>query len=328
MPHDGQPIRNLVFCGGGVKGVAYVGAIEVLEERGILSGVKRVAGASAGAITAGLLAAGADAQSFTKLFRAISFPSFVREKCAWLSEPLRLHRHYGLHSGDPLVEWLSEAVGMLTLTSLGEKKPDVTLGELHRAALSGKPVRHFFGIGSNLTAQLPEVFSADTTPDVTLVQAMRASASFPVVFQPYLLGKSLYVDGGITWNYPIDLFDGDYTRRTRGRPAPEHTGDRTMGFALGAMGNVADVAPPHPVAIGDLQEFAQALIAFTLDESTRLHTSRHGAERTIVIDDLGVSTTDFDITSAKEDALIDSGRKATAAWLDAHASPVPSLPAS
>jgi NTE family protein len=51
--------RNLVFEGGGVKGIAYAGAIEVLEKESILSDIKRVAGTSAGAITAALLASGA-----------------------------------------------------------------------------------------------------------------------------------------------------------------------------------------------------------------------------------------------------------------------------
>ena len=51
--------RNLVFEGGGVKGIAYAGAIGVLERKGILKDIRRAGGASAGAITAALLAAGA-----------------------------------------------------------------------------------------------------------------------------------------------------------------------------------------------------------------------------------------------------------------------------
>ena len=42
--------RNLVFEGGGVKGIAYVGALEVLDQEGILKDIKRVAGTSAGAM--------------------------------------------------------------------------------------------------------------------------------------------------------------------------------------------------------------------------------------------------------------------------------------
>ena len=48
--------RNLIFEGGGVKGIAYVGALQVLEEHGILSDVVRVGGTSAGAINSVLLA--------------------------------------------------------------------------------------------------------------------------------------------------------------------------------------------------------------------------------------------------------------------------------
>ena len=47
--------RNLVFEGGGVKGIAYVGALQVLEEKKILPGIIRVGGTSAGAINAVLV---------------------------------------------------------------------------------------------------------------------------------------------------------------------------------------------------------------------------------------------------------------------------------
>src|SRR5215218_4145686 len=50
------PFQNLVIEGGGVKGTAYAGAFEVLEQQGILDQVGPVAGTSAGAITATLVA--------------------------------------------------------------------------------------------------------------------------------------------------------------------------------------------------------------------------------------------------------------------------------
>ena len=54
MP-DAYRFRNLVFEGGGVKGVAYVGALNELHKRGILDSIERVGGTSAGAINAVLL---------------------------------------------------------------------------------------------------------------------------------------------------------------------------------------------------------------------------------------------------------------------------------
>ncbi len=50
--------ENLVFEGGGVKGLAFCGALEVLEEKDVMKNIKRLVGSSAGAITAGLLACG------------------------------------------------------------------------------------------------------------------------------------------------------------------------------------------------------------------------------------------------------------------------------
>ena len=51
-------IENLVFKGGGVLGIAYAGAIEILENEGILTQVQRTAGTSAGAVAAALISLG------------------------------------------------------------------------------------------------------------------------------------------------------------------------------------------------------------------------------------------------------------------------------
>lgn len=50
--------RNLIFEGGGVKGIAYIGAMQILHNRGILPDIRRVGGTSAGAINALLFALG------------------------------------------------------------------------------------------------------------------------------------------------------------------------------------------------------------------------------------------------------------------------------
>lgn len=50
--------RNLVMEGGGIRGIAYGGALAELEKQGVLAGIQRVGGTSAGAIQAALLAVG------------------------------------------------------------------------------------------------------------------------------------------------------------------------------------------------------------------------------------------------------------------------------
>ena len=68
--------RNLVFEGGGVKGLAYAGATRVLEERGILKDIQRVAGASAGAINALLMALGYSSDEQLAILKSTDFDEF------------------------------------------------------------------------------------------------------------------------------------------------------------------------------------------------------------------------------------------------------------
>ena len=58
-PND---IEYLALEGGGGKGYAFLGALEILEEKGVLAQIKGFAGASAGAIAAMLLSIGYDSK--------------------------------------------------------------------------------------------------------------------------------------------------------------------------------------------------------------------------------------------------------------------------
>jgi NTE family protein len=38
-----------------------------------------------------------------------------------------------------------------------------------------------------------------------LAEAVTASGAFPSLFQPVVIGDDIYIDGGVTNNYPIEL---------------------------------------------------------------------------------------------------------------------------
>jgi hypothetical protein len=76
MPTDNYPYKNLVFEGGGVKGVAYAGVFEVLEQRQITPQIESVAGTSAGAITATMMALNYSADEFLKIMTTLNFEKF------------------------------------------------------------------------------------------------------------------------------------------------------------------------------------------------------------------------------------------------------------
>src|SRR5689334_19675494 len=98
---DHMPVRNLVFQGGGVKGIAYVGVLGALEEAGALATVTRVAGTSAGAITAALVACGATAADLSDALTHTSFSSFCDGHGGILGDADRLLQSgFGIHPGE------------------------------------------------------------------------------------------------------------------------------------------------------------------------------------------------------------------------------------
>ncbi len=71
-------IRNLAFSGGGTKGLMYTGAYEALDETGVLKDVEEIAGSSAGALIATLIACGVEAKFLTSILRTKPFNEFSR----------------------------------------------------------------------------------------------------------------------------------------------------------------------------------------------------------------------------------------------------------
>ena len=97
--HPEHKYECLVFKGGGAKGSIYPGAIRALEDAGVMPYIKRFAGASAGAITAALLAAGlTSAQLFTELATTDLKP-LVLDSTGKLSSTADLYGKWGAHPG-------------------------------------------------------------------------------------------------------------------------------------------------------------------------------------------------------------------------------------
>lgn len=90
--------KNLVFEGGGVKGIAYVGALEKLDEEGILKDIERVAGTSAGAMLAVLVGLGYTAKEIGDILWEINFQNFMDSSWGGYS------RHETFHHGLRLVQ--------------------------------------------------------------------------------------------------------------------------------------------------------------------------------------------------------------------------------
>ncbi len=116
------PIENLVFEGGGAKGVVYVGAIQALEDNHVLGEVKRVGGSSAGSITAMLLAVGYTSDEIKYILtEVLDMKSLMDQRCQWdpkvkgpkgipvgISTIINVFKHKGAFKGDKFREVMKE----------------------------------------------------------------------------------------------------------------------------------------------------------------------------------------------------------------------------
>ena len=76
LPSSAQQYKYLVLKGGGIRGIAYAGALQVLEEKGIAQGIEKVAGTSVGAITGALFSMGYTAKEIADIMNGQDIAAF------------------------------------------------------------------------------------------------------------------------------------------------------------------------------------------------------------------------------------------------------------
>ena len=311
---------DLVFEGGGVKGIGLVGAVSVLEERGYLA--QNIAGTSAGAIVATLLAAGYSAAELKEIILSLDFKRFMdptwedRIPIPIVGGALSILLTEGLYQGTyfhDLMQHYLDAKGVHTFGDL--RRPD-----------DGDDLRYRYKvqvIASDVSGRQLLVLPTDADklgidPDeLTVADAVRMSMSIPIFFQPVRVQnhrdstEHVIVDGGMLSNFPIWLFDSD--------GMPEWP---TFGLKLvesDPRTSLAELLPPEAAAVNGIHgviDYAKSLIGTMTEFYDRLYLQKDTFVRTITIPTLGIRTTEFDLTRERALDLYQAGREAAARFLE------------
>lgn len=283
---------NVVLKGGGVKGIALTGALAVAEERGW--SWNSVAGTSAGAITAALLAAGYKASEVHQIINDLNFKDFEDGDGLF-----SLLRKEGIYKGEYVIELMDRLLGK----KLG--KAEVTFADL--------PVK-LRVVATDLTNKRELVFPDDLAgapynlphpESFPVSHAVRASMSIPLFFEPYHLKlptspTATLVDGGMLSNFPVGLFN----------PGEALAKQPTFGLFLQAPTD----GPTEPT--GTLKEFVHALVTTTLEGRDNRDLEQQTYARSIFINTGTYTTTQFNIDQAGKDWLYESGRQAATAFFE------------
>ncbi|CAI9728166.1 XP_029641795.1uncharacterized protein LOC115216501 [Octopus vulgaris] len=200
--HYDYPFENLVFEGGGNKGIAYCGSLMVLEELGVLNNTKRLAGASAGAMVAALISVGVSSNELLDYLSQDIGKLMLDHKWGYLSLLPNLLKDYGWNPGKKIDEWFRKVF----LEKTGN--PNITFWEIYKHY-----GRELCVVVTNVNHMAVEYCHPKTTPHMPVRLAVRMSMSIPGIFSPPSYSanngtKKHYVDGGLLCNYPIHSFDG------------------------------------------------------------------------------------------------------------------------
>ncbi|WP_430108644.1 patatin-like phospholipase family protein [Paenibacillus sp. B1-33] len=287
---------DAVFEGGGVRGIAFVGAIETMEAQGCVW--QRIAGCSAGSIVAALLASGYSGSEIKALMKSLDYQQLLGR--TWLNEVPLLSRalplllRSGMYVNEPLERTLEKWLA---------QKGVCTFGDLPRGKLTI--------IASNVSNGKMVVLPDDlpdyglTPAEFPIARAVRMSTTLPFFFQPYRwrtpLGCRPYwiLDGGLLSNYPIWLFD-----------APTVPRWPTFGFRLTEKRTYDPVRRIRgPISLFD------AMFKTMLQAHDQRHVDKHSESRTIFIPTHKVVTTKFDLTEYDQAWLMESGQRAAQSFL-------------
>jgi len=184
--------KILLFTGGGVKGIVYVGVLRALEKFNLIKNIHTYVGTSIGSLVITMYLLGYNSLEMEKFLlhfdlnslKSMNFLIFLKE--------------YGLDRGEK-IEYLLKRL----IVAKGYNE-NITLIELYK--ICGIK---FIITTVNLNALNTCYLSYETNPDLKLLLAIRMSMSIPLYYTPVIYKDEYYIDGACMDNYPITLFENN-----------------------------------------------------------------------------------------------------------------------
>ena len=278
-------IKNLIFKGGGVAGIAYSGAILELEKAGLTKNLERTAGTSAGALPACMLAMKMTAKEIFDIVSSCDFSKFQDH-----GNPLNVIESSGYYRGEALLQWIESIIAK-------KAKAMTTFADFHKAGFLDL---HVFA--TNLNTRNIAHFCNELTPNVIVAEAIRASMGIPLFFESFTLtgDNNVYVDGGCIDNFPLKTFD------------KYGINNESLGLYLGNLG----VSQPNNLKKNEFLKVVEAVANSIMNaQNIDLQMSSDDLKRIVQIDSCNVSATNFNLTFEDKKNLFESGRNSIINYL-------------
>ncbi len=304
----------LVFSGGGVKGVCYAGALDVLEKNSILydSGgvckIKGFAGTSFGAMVASLIAVGYTPAELKEKLMKLNFETLLEHKTWHYIDAITIFEHYGLNSGDPIYELFGEMIKEKTGNA------DYTIKQL----FDDKKIKLVI-VGTNMNCGKSVYFCPENTTEIyaniPIRLAVRISICVPLLFKPVKYKDDLFLDGGVLDNFPIHVFDGEYPGDVKARLNLCEPNMKVLGFHIVPKDEEVDYEVIKRINIGSFTDyFSSFLNTFSYENDRRLMVPSYW-QRTVSIVTPAYPLAQLALTQEQKEELVSMGVKYTESFL-------------
>jgi NTE family protein len=298
-------IKNLVFEGAGIRGIAYCGAIKEMELAGIMQHIEKIGGTSAGAVVALTLSLGYTGTEIQEIIARTNFKKFNDGRYFFPGGINRINKYFGWYRGKKVENWIEEIITQKTGNA------DITFEELHQ-----KGFKDLYITGTCLNKQKLFIFSYETYPKMKVKDAVRISMSIPLYFESVLIdqngkvihhpkhieGLDVMADGGFTGNFPIRIFDKEAKYNFA-----------TLGFRIDSdkqINNDRESKNIAPMPVGNLKQYMNALYNMVIENLNRQQLTTEDWQRTISISDGKIGPKIRKLSAEEIGILIENGKQA------------------
>lgn len=204
-----RPKIGLVLSGGGAKGAAHIGVLKYIDEIGLP--IDYIAGTSMGSLVGGMYALGYSGEEILNIINNVDWDRMIsndvdRRKISYarkqekgtqiISVPFSSKSQKEDFQSSSVKNYLP--TGIVTGDNLMNLFNSLAVGYSDSLSFNDLPTP-FLCIATNMVTG-----EADVLNNGDFTKTLRASMAIPILFDPIKLGGTLYADGGLTSNFPVE----------------------------------------------------------------------------------------------------------------------------
>ena len=186
-------ITHIVFSGGGLRGIMYLGILRYIYVEKLNNNIHNIAGTSMGSLFALMFSLKIPIEHIEDIIKNTIHDNDIMftNKDKYLD----LFSENGIIDSTNVIKHLKNYI-----------KDRHNIDDLTFLELSKKTGINLFVNASNINKNKNIIFGIETTPNVSVFDAVSASFSIPLIFKPVKIEEEYYVDGGMINHFIINVF--------------------------------------------------------------------------------------------------------------------------